>query len=146
MPGTGFQSILMADDDEDDCFLAFSAFKEAEMAGELRLVADGRELMDYLHRQGSFSNPESHPLPDLILLDLNMPHKDGREALREIKSDPVLESIPIVILTTSSEERDIELCKKLGAASFITKPVDFGEWVKIMESLVIHVSEKDKFP
>jgi CheY-like chemotaxis protein len=142
MPTVGFLSILMADDDEDDCLLASSAFEEAGMAGELRLFADGKELMEYLHGQCSFSDPESHSLPDLILLDLNMPQKDGREALREIKSDHSLKNIPTVILTTSSETRDIELCEKLGAVAFITKPVDFEEWVKIMASLAIHAPDK----
>ncbi len=115
--------------------LAGTAFDEAGIPEELRLVADGKELMEYLYRLGEFTDPERSPRPDLILLDLNMPRKDGREALKEIKSDPQLKNIPIVILTTSSEERDIELCSKAGAATFITKPSDFEEWVEIIRSL-----------
>lgn len=140
MTGWSPCTILMADDDEDDCLLASSAFEEAGMRVELRLVEDGRELMEYLRHQGVFSDPEHSPRPDLILLDLNMPKKDGREALVEIKSDPEFGGIPVVILTTSREERDIELCRKTGAASFISKPNDFGEWVKIVESLAGYLS------
>ena len=146
MTENGFLSVLMADDDEDDCLLARSAFEEANMPGKLLLVADGKELMEYLHREGSFSDPEQAPRPDLILLDLNMPRKDGREALKEIKADRELRHIPIVILTTSSERRDVELCQRAGAASFITKPNDFHEWVEIVKSLVInlHIQGEDK--
>ncbi len=133
-----FWSVLMADDDEDDCLLASSAFEEASMPGRLLLVADGKVLMEYLHREGSFLDPEQFLFPDLILLDLNMPRKDGPEALKEIKADPALKDIPVVILTTSSEDRDIELCKRGGAASFITnitKPTNFEGWVEIVRSL-----------
>jgi CheY-like chemotaxis protein len=125
----------MADDDEDDCLLAKSALEETGMTRELLIVGDGGELMDYLYRQGGFSDPEQSPRPDLILLDLNMPRKDGREALKEIKSDPSLQSIPVVILTTSREERDITLCKEAGASSFVTKPVMFEKWIEMAKSL-----------
>jgi len=127
--------ILMADDDEDDCLLAGLAFEKAGMVVEWHIVRDGSELMDYLYRRGRFSGPAPDPFPDLILLDLNMPKKDGREALREIKSDPSLMGIPVVILTTSREERDIVLCNEAGASSFTTKPVMFEEWVKMARSL-----------
>jgi CheY-like chemotaxis protein len=127
--------ILMADDDEDDCLLAKSALEEIGMTKGLRIVGDGGELMEYLYRQGRFSDSALSPRPDLILLDLNMPRKDGREVLGKIKSDPQLQSIPVVILTTSREERDIALCKKAGASALITKPVMFEEWVEVAKSL-----------
>ncbi len=138
--------ILMADDDEDDCLLAKSALEEAGMAKELHIVGDGGELMEYLHRQGKFSDSEQYPHPDLILLDLNMPRKDGREALKEIKSDPALRKIPVVILTTSREKRDVDLCRNAGASSFITKPVMFDEWVKIARSLLDYLPGKEAGP
>lgn len=126
---------LMADDDEDDCFLVRSAFEITGTIEKMLIVGDGGELMEYLNREGAFSDPAQSPRPDLILLDLNMPRKDGREALSEIKSDPRFNDIPVVILTTSSEDRDIVFCHGTGAASFITKPVMFEDWVKLVETL-----------
>lgn len=119
--------VLMADDDDDDGVLARDAFKQAGARGELHCVEDGIELMDYLSR--------SRPLPALILLDLNMPRKDGRQALKEIKSDSAFRSIPVVILTTSKDENDMIFSREMGASAFITKPAAFGEWVRIMKSL-----------
>jgi len=100
-------TILMADDDLDDCQLARDALTESRLLNALRFVHDGEELMDYLRQQGRYSPPLAPPLPGLILLDLNMPRKDGREALREIKSDAVLRHVPVVVLTTSKTEEDI---------------------------------------
>ncbi|RJR38421.1 MAG: response regulator [Desulfobacteraceae bacterium] len=117
----------MADDDEDDRMLAQEAFSVSGAPGILRCVGDGIELMDCL-----FS---SRSLPAVILLDLNMPRKDGRETLKEIKSIPHLRSIPVVVLTTSREEKDKDSSRGLGADSFITKPATFGEWTRIMKSL-----------
>ena len=110
--------VLMADDDEDDCLLVESAFQDMGIAHDLRFVEDGQELLDYLYNEGDFADPEKSPRPDLILLDLNMPRIDGREALARIKSDPQLKNIPVLILTTSREERDIALSKHAGASSF----------------------------
>lgn len=129
-------TILMADDDEDDCLLAQTAFEDAGLTGELRVVVDGIKLLEYLRRQGDYINPEQAPRPDLILLDLNMPRMDGREALKVIKSDPQLKDIPVVILTTSKEQRDIDFCASAGACNFITKPIEFEEWVKTVTALV----------
>src|SRR3990172_6175651 len=114
-------TILMADDDADDRYLAQEAFRESCLDNELFFVQDGQDLMDYLHRQGRYAAPASAPRPGLILLDLNMPRKDGREALQEIKADPGLHTIPIVVLTTSKAEEDILRTYDLGAAGFITK-------------------------
>ncbi len=128
-------TILMADDDEDDCLLAREALEESRLANELHFVKDGEELMDYLHRRGKYLRPSNAPRPGLILLDLNMPKKDGREALKEIKTDPNLRQIPVVVLTTSKAEEDIYSIYDLGANSFITKPVTFSSLVEVMKTL-----------
>jgi CheY-like chemotaxis protein len=122
----------MADDDAEDCMLAAEAFEACGARADFSCVEDGIELMDYL-AEGSGS--EAGGLPDLILLDLNMPRMDGREALLEIKAEPALQHIPIVILTTSEEEKDISFSLRAGASSFITKPATFDGWVEIMKSL-----------
>jgi CheY-like chemotaxis protein len=127
--------ILMADDDADDRMLTRDALEESRVLNELRFVEDGEELMEYLHRKGKFADPESSPKPGLILLDLNMPKKDGREALKEIKSDPNLRRIPVVIMTTSKAEEDIYRSYDFGASSFITKPVTFDRLVDLMRAL-----------
>ncbi|MDD5204885.1 MAG: response regulator [Desulfobacterales bacterium] len=119
--------VLMADDDEDDCILAKDAFAESGAPGVLGFVENGSELMSSLFRSAA--------LPALILLDLNMPLKDGREVLKEIKSIPQFMNIPIVVLTTSREEKDVNYSREMGAHSFITKPSTFDGWVKIMRSL-----------
>ncbi|WNG14328.1 response regulator [Cystobacter fuscus] len=131
-------TILMADDDPDDRDFARSAMQESRLANELRFVEDGEELINYLRRLGRYANPKDSPRPGLILLDLNMPRKDGREALREIKSDPVLKNIPIVVLTTSKAEEDILRSYNLGANCFITKPVTFDGLVEVVKVLNRH--------
>jgi CheY-like chemotaxis protein len=128
-------TILLADDDPDDRFLTEEALKESRLINDVRAVEDGEELMDYLYRRGKYKSPESSPKPGLILLDLNMPKKDGREALREIKSDNSLRHIPIVVLTTSKAEEDIFRSYDLGVNSFITKPVSFDALVNIMRAI-----------
>ena len=126
--------ILMADDDADDRLLAQDALAESKIPNELHFVENGEELMDYLYRRGRFS-AASAPRPGLILLDLNMPKKDGRDALSEIKSDPELRRIPVVVLTTSQADSDIARIYELGANSFITKPVSFHALVGVMRSV-----------
>ncbi|HZI17788.1 MAG TPA: response regulator [Pyrinomonadaceae bacterium] len=128
-------TILLADDDADDRMMAGEALAESRLANDLRLVEDGEELMDYLHRRGRYSDPADAPRPGLILLDLNMPRKDGREALLEIKQDPELRKIPVVVLTTSQAEEDIYRTYDLGVNSFITKPVMFESLVNVMKTL-----------
>ena len=127
-------TILLADDDEEDRAMTISALRERRVANEIRCVGDGAELADYLFHRGRYANPEDAPTPGLILLDLNMPKKDGREALREIKADPDLRRIPIIVLTTSKAEEDIYRTYDLGANSFITKPVTFDGLVAAMEA------------
>ena len=126
-------TILVAEDDEDDRLLMQDALEENRLANNLHFVGDGVELLDYLNHRGDFADPKSSPRPSLILLDLNMPRKDGREALKEIKADPELRQIPIVVLTTSKAEEDILRTYDLGVSSFIAKPVVFDSMVQIMK-------------
>ncbi len=128
-------NILMADDDEDDRLLTLDALKESRVLNNLYCVEDGVELLEFLRREGKYSDPKDAPRPSLILLDLNMPRKDGREALQEIKADPSLRGIPVVILTTSKEEEDMLKGYDLGCASYITKPVNFEGLVDLMRAL-----------
>ena len=127
--------ILVADDDPDDRLFIKEAIEEVRLANELTLVNDGVELMDYLHRRGEYEYLSGYPLPGLILLDLNMPRKDGREALQEIKSHPDLRRIPVVVLTTSKADEDILRTYDLGANSFISKPVTFEKLVEVMTAI-----------
>ena len=128
-------TILMADDDEDDRLLARDALTESRVLNDFHCVADGIELMKYLRREGLYKDEELYPTPSLILLDLNMPRLDGRGALIQIKADPALRSIPVIVLTTSRAEEDMIRAYDLGAASYITKPVTFEKLVDLMRSL-----------
>ena len=130
----GSITILMADDDADDRMMAADAMRESRLGNTFRCVEDGQELMDYLTRRGKYAVIDA-PRPGLILLDLNMPRKDGRQALEEIKRDPDLRRIPVVILTTSKTEEDVLRSYDLGANSFITKPVTFDRLVDIVRAL-----------
>jgi CheY-like chemotaxis protein len=127
--------ILIADDDQDDRDMIRDALKESRLLNELHFVTDGEDLMEYLQHRGKYSSNGNSPLPGLILLDLNMPKKDGREALKEIKQNPNLRHIPVVVLTTSRAEEDVHRTYDLGVNSFITKPVTFESLVKIMREL-----------
>jgi CheY-like chemotaxis protein len=127
--------ILMAEDDADDRLLVKEALEESRVLNELRFVADGEELLEYLRGEGRYAAEGSSPRPGLVLLDLNMPRKDGREALREIKADPGLRRIPIVVMTTSKAEEDIFRSYDSGASSYITKPVTFDRLVELMKTL-----------
>jgi CheY-like chemotaxis protein len=128
-------TILLADDDPDDRKLTHDAFMENRLANEFHAVEDGEELLDYLYRRGKYESLRGEPLPGLILLDLNMPRKDGREALKEIKADPDLRRIPIVVLTTSKAEEDIVRSYDLGVNSYVTKPVTFKSLVELIKVL-----------
>lgn len=128
-------TILMADDDADDRQMAREALAESRLRNDLHCVEDGEELLDYLKRRGRYADPETCPRPGLILLDLNMPKLDGREALKAIKEDPELRQIPVVVLTTSKTEEDIFRSYDLGASSFISKPVSFEQLVKVIAEL-----------
>lgn len=127
-------TILMADDDEDDRDLAREALAESRVLNNLHAVNDGADLLQYVRHEGRYT-AENAPRPDLILLDLNMPKVDGREALEALKKDPKLRSIPVVILTTSRAEEDVVRSYDLGANSFISKPVTFAGLVDVMREL-----------
>jgi CheY-like chemotaxis protein len=124
--------ILLVEDDPGDVLLTVEAFKDAKVLNHVSVAEDGVEAMAFLRRQGRYAQM---PLPDLILLDLNMPRKDGREVLAEIKDDPVLKRIPVVILTTSQDERDILQAYNTHANSYITKPVDLKQFLAVVESI-----------
>ena len=128
-------SILIADDDADDRMMIQEAFDDNEFAGQTDFVEDGEELLHFLRREGEFAHLENQPYPGLILLDLNMPKMDGREALREIKADPKMCRIPVVILTTSTADEDIARTYGLGANSFITKPLNFNDLFEIVRQV-----------
>lgn len=127
--------ILMADDDEDDILLTRKALQKGKLLNPLHTVRDGEELLDYLLHRGEYADEEEAPRPGVILLDLNMPRKDGREALKEIKAHTDLKDIPIVVFTTSKAEEDIYRSYKLGVNSFITKPVTFENLIEVMQTL-----------
>jgi CheY-like chemotaxis protein len=122
----------VADDDPDDRLMTRAAFEQYRLSNALYFVEDGEQLMDFLHQRGKYAAPDLAPRPGLILLDLNMPRKDGREALAEIKQHPLLRTIPTVVLTTSQAEQDIVQTYNLGVNSFITKPVTFEQLVQVI--------------
>ncbi len=130
------RTVIMVDDDEDDFFLMKSAFKESALPFpyQVSFLSNGQVLLDYLRRNGEYSDPSVSPRPCLILLDLNMPLKDGREVLKEISADPALNEIPVVVLTTSSSEEDKALTRELGAIAFVTKPSSFAELVDLLKT------------
>jgi len=125
----------MAEDDADDRLLVKDALEECQWKADLRFVENGEELLDYLLRQGKYRRAEESPRPGLILLDLNMPRKDGREVLRDIRAHAELRRIPVVVLTTSKADTDIERVYELGANSFISKPIQFDGLVNLMRML-----------
>ena len=129
-------TILVCDDDEDDRMLTRQALEHAHVSSNVRFVVDGEQLLDYLYRRGEFAGePGKAPRPGLILLDLNMPKMDGREALKAIKEDPTLQDIPVVVLSTSRLDEDLVRSYRLGVNSFITKAVSFSGLVETMKVL-----------
>ena len=128
-------TILIAEDDPDDRMLLQDAFEESRISNELRFVEDGEQLIAYLRREGKYAEPCDAPFPGMILLDLNMPRMDGREALGIIKADPALQRIPTIVLTTSKAESDIVSTYGLGVSSFISKPVTFAGLVEVVQAL-----------
>jgi len=129
-------TILICDDDEDDRLLTRQALEDAHVSNSVKFVADGEQLLDYLYQRGEYAGETGEaPRPGLILLDLNMPNMDGREALKVIKGDDTLRDIPVVVLSTSGLDEDIVRSYKLGVNSFITKPVTFSGFVEAMNVL-----------
>lgn len=141
-----FKTILLAEDDPDDVYLISEAIDECHLDVCVQVVQDGEELLDYLYQRGDFSDSAQHPRPDLILLDLNMPRKDGREALTEIKENLHLRGIPIVVLTTSKASEDLEHSYASGASGFVTKPVSFKELREIVCKLGVYWLNTVKLP
>jgi CheY-like chemotaxis protein len=140
-------TILLADDDEEDRELTRDALQHARLANELRCVVDGQDLMDYLRHAGPYADASvDAPRPGIILLDLNMPKKDGREALAEIKADETLRRIPVVVLTTSSDEYDVFRTYDAGVSGFITKPVTFAGLVEVMRTWTRYWFEMVELP
>lgn len=129
------QVILLAEDDADDRMLVTRVLEKELMVRDVRAVWNGEELMDYLKVRGKYSDAESAPRPALILLDLNMPRKDGREALQEIKDDPELRRIPVVVLTTSNSDLDVQQSYDAGVNAYITKPARFADMVDAFQVL-----------
>ena len=127
--------ILMAEDDADDRLLIQDALTESKLPVELRIVPDGQELMDYLLRRDKYAAANASPRPGLVLMDLNMPRKDGREALREIRAHPDLRRLPVIVFTTSKADSDVELLYELGANSFVAKPVAFESLVNVIATM-----------
>ena len=128
-------TILMVDDDPDDRLLFKEACEEVRLRNPLEFLENGEQLLDYLKRRGSYSDLEGTPYPGIILLDLNMPLKDGREALEEIKADSDLRHIPVIILTTSKDEDDILSSYGLGASSYIVKPISLDRLMRVVNSI-----------
>lgn len=130
--------LLIAEDDPDDRLLVSEALEGTRLGQAIRFVADGEELMDYLRRRGRYRDPETAPAPRLVLLDLNMPRKDGREVLAEIKADPALRHLPVVAFSTSRADADVRDCYALQANGFISKPPGFRELVETMRRLELY--------
>jgi CheY-like chemotaxis protein len=147
MPDATAITILMADDDEDDRVLTADALRRSRLVNDMRFAVDGDDLMQYLRGEGAYGpGGIAAPRPGLILLDLNMPKKDGREALAEIKGDPELRRIPVVVLTTSKAEEDIFRTYDLGVNSFVSKPVTFEELARVMAALACYWFELVELP
>jgi CheY-like chemotaxis protein len=126
--------ILLAEDDPKDVELTLAALGEYNLANDVVVARDGEEALDYLHRRGRFaSRPEGHPV--VVLVDLKMPKVDGIEVVRKVKSDPKLRAIPVVVLTSSRESRDLEECYRVGVNAFVVKPVQFADFVEAVKQV-----------
>ncbi|HEY7609618.1 MAG TPA: response regulator [Alphaproteobacteria bacterium] len=136
MTNTNSQPILLVEDTPEDAEATLRAFKKAGLANPVYHCQDGDEALDFLRRQRKYKDPEKAPRPGMILLDLNMPGTDGREVLSEIKADERLRQIPVIVLTTSADERDIQCCYRDGANSYIQKPVDIKGFLEAIQRLV----------
>ena len=149
MPGAEISErtvLLMADDDPADCLLTEKALRKADITCPLYVVHDGAELMDYLKQRGNYTDPAAAPRPSLILLDLNMPKVNGTEFLAQLREEPELNSIPVVILTTSNDERDIAASYALGANAYMVKPSAFDDMVSVAEVVKAHWLETVRLP
>jgi CheY-like chemotaxis protein len=127
----------MAEDDPDDRFLVERAFGASGLSGRVLFVEDGEELLDYLFRRARYADTTLSPRPSCILLDLNMPRKDGREALWEIRENPEFGNLPVIVLTTSDSQHDKEYCAELGVSDYVTKPGSFTELIGLMKKIEV---------
>ena len=135
MNHTPNQPILLVEDSPEDFETTQRAFRKAGLKNPIVLCADGDEALDFLHRRGRFADPALAPRPGIILLDLNLPGTDGRQVLEEVKSSPELRHIPVIVLTTSSDERDVAACYQAGANSYVQKPVDMDGFMRAIARL-----------
>ena len=138
-------TILIADDDTDDRLFMEQALRQNEYSQSIHFVEDGEELMAYLRREGPY-NEENAPWPNLLILDLNMPRKNGFQALEEIKDDPQLRRLPVIVMTTSSADEDVVKTYNLGVNSFVTKPFNFNRLVEIVGTLKTYWMDTVKLP
>ncbi|MGX9728765.1 MAG: response regulator [Candidatus Electronema sp. VV] len=129
------QDILLVEDSDVDYETVLRAFRKGQLRSRVIRCEDGDEALDYLHRRNRFAAPSAAPRPALVLLDLNLPGTDGREVLEEMKSDPALKDIPVIVMTTSSDPRDVERCYKYGANSYVAKPVSFEGYMEAVRRL-----------
>ncbi len=139
-------TILIVDDDPADQFLVREAMKLSNLSYNLRLVNDGDEAMEYLYHRGRYNDRFKAPRPDLILLDLNMPRYDGRKVAKSIKTDPILKNIPVVVLTTSAQEEDIDDLYQIGVNSYMQKPVNFDDFTDALRDLSVYWLERSALP
>ena len=135
MIGNGSQTILIVEDSDDDYMATVRAFQKANLINPVQRCTNGDQAIDYLLQRGKFSDPGKAPRPNIILLDLNLPGTDGREVLRSIKTDPGLQKIPVIVLTTSNAELGIEQCYEAGANSYVQKPVDLVGFIQSIARL-----------
>ena len=135
MTGDKSQTILIVEDSDDDYMATVRAFKKANLLNPVQRCTNGDQAIDYLLQRGEFSEPDKSPRPNIILLDLNLPGTDGKEVLRIIKANPNLQKIPVIVLTTSNAERDIEQCYAAGANSYVQKPVDLVGFIQSVARL-----------
>ena len=135
MEEKSFQTILIVEDSDDDYMATVRAFKKANIVNPVKRCTNGDQAIDYLLQRGEFTDPDKAPRPNIILLDLNLPGTDGREVLRKIKADPKLQKIPVIVLTTSNAEQDIEQCYAAGANSYVQKPVDLVGFIQSIARL-----------
>ena len=130
--------ILLVEDNEDDVELTLRAFRKSRLSNEIRVVRDGAEALDYLKGRGAHAGREAEELPEVVLLDLKLPKVDGLEVLEAIRGDERMKLVPVVVLTTSDTEQDMERCYALGANSYVRKPVDFRDFVEAVQHLGLY--------
>lgn len=135
MTGSASQTILIVEDSDDDYMATVRAFKKANLINPVQRCTNGDQALDYLFQRGEFSGADKAPRPNIILLDLNLPGTDGKEVLRMIKAEPALQKIPVIVLTTSNAQQDIEQCYAAGANSYVQKPVDLVGFIQSVARL-----------